>query len=465
MKAITHHEKSYIDGPAGIDDPAESSYHPLTPPNAGIWLPCHYFDYVGGSGTGRLHAIMLGRLRMDVHDSILASEAVRKEAYHRKQWLKRWSYFTSLQFCPRPNYNYDGLKVEQMIQKVLLDHALKIPGFPISSGFESDPDQCRTVVVAFRKQEPLGLPFLFRTYSNVHGIAQPSSRALRFDRNLGLRPYILIWELARAMTATPTFPQPININGDEYTGSCFGMNNACDEIYREVELMSDDRHDSIILSIGSGTNNILSRDRKTGFHQSLTRSKSESEQSHQRMTLRGQYYGLDVEEGLGQIKMDEWRARGGFRTSIGSLIGRHRLKYGGKLTSIELEPLRQEDQQLFSANRDHTVDSQTHTEIPANPNQRSAKQAAHQAQGSHNLKVAAKDSPSGPIAVDNKSNISRWFQPKDHTKESICRYTREYLDREDVQSKVNEIAKILVEHRRERVKSDLGRWQKFCLEH
>lgn len=27
-------------------------------------LPCHYFDLIGGSGTGGLIAIMLGRLRM-----------------------------------------------------------------------------------------------------------------------------------------------------------------------------------------------------------------------------------------------------------------------------------------------------------------------------------------------------------------------------------------------------------------
>ncbi|KAL9620248.1 MAG: hypothetical protein Q9160_005257, partial [Pyrenula sp. 1 TL-2023] len=34
------------------------------------YLPCHYFDYIGGSSTGALIAIMLGRLRMPVGDCL-----------------------------------------------------------------------------------------------------------------------------------------------------------------------------------------------------------------------------------------------------------------------------------------------------------------------------------------------------------------------------------------------------------
>ncbi|KAF8853923.1 FabD/lysophospholipase-like protein, partial [Acephala macrosclerotiorum] len=34
------------------------------------FLPCHYFDYIGGTSTGGLNAIMLGRLRMSVEECL-----------------------------------------------------------------------------------------------------------------------------------------------------------------------------------------------------------------------------------------------------------------------------------------------------------------------------------------------------------------------------------------------------------
>ena len=452
MEAIIYREKSHPDGPA------RSSYHPFEPPKAGIWLPCHYFDYVGGIGTGGLSAIMLGRLRMDIQDSILAFDAVFKEVFHRK----RWFHSRSPLFWPRAKF--DHLILEQMIQEVVRRHAPRIQGFPGSSCFASDESQCRTFVLAFQKQEHSEILYLFRTYKNIHGSAGagPPFRELISDRNLGLAHHIPIWQVARATTATPTFFQPVIIDGLEYTSTEFRINNACYGIYNEIKNMTGNRQDSIILSIGSGKNHIPSRDRRTGLFPDLaTYLQSESEQVHQSIKSTLRYYRLDVGEGLGQIKMDEWRARGRFRTIIGSLIGGHRLRYGGNVTRITPEPLRQ-DQQLFLANRTHTIDDQTHPEIPPKSNRKSSKQAGHQDPESQNVTVAPKDIPPDPIAVDKESNIPKWFQPKDHTKESIYMYTREYLDREDVQSKINEIAKILVNKRRNRVKSDLERWEKFC---
>ena len=81
METIIRHEKSYPDEPTESHGPAESSYHPLEPPEGDDWLPCHYFDYIGGTGSGGLVAIMLGRLRMNIRDSILAFEGVLKEVF------------------------------------------------------------------------------------------------------------------------------------------------------------------------------------------------------------------------------------------------------------------------------------------------------------------------------------------------------------------------------------------------
>lgn len=43
--------------------------------------PCDYFDLVGGSGTGGLIALMLGRLRMSVDDAITTFETFVKDVY------------------------------------------------------------------------------------------------------------------------------------------------------------------------------------------------------------------------------------------------------------------------------------------------------------------------------------------------------------------------------------------------
>lgn len=422
MKAIIHREELHIDGPAG------SSYHPFEPPKAGIWLPCHYFDYVGGIGTGGLNAIMLGRLRMDIQDSILAYDAVLKKVIRHE----RLFHSRSRLFWPRARFGH--LILEQMIADVVRHHAPKVHGFPGSSCFVSDEHQCRTVVVAFQKQEQLSIPYLFRTYKNIHGSADPSSRELRPDKNLGLAHHIPIWQVARATTAAPTYFQPVIIDGVEYTGAGFGMNNAPAEaeIYNEVINMNGNTSDSIILSVGSGTKNILfPRNRNIGFHKysSLRRAGSKQRDRGAVITaLTTKYYRLEVEEGLVTIQMNALRR----------------------------------DRELFSPNRDHTIWDQIHSGITQKMDRKRAKKAVHQDRASQNSTVAPKDSSPGPTAVDNKSKISLWSQPKDLTKASIYRCTRMYLDREDVRSKVIELAHILVNKRRERVKSDPERWERFC---
>ena len=40
--------------------------------------PCEYFDLIGGTGTGGLIAIMLGRLRMVYQESFALISAVRR---------------------------------------------------------------------------------------------------------------------------------------------------------------------------------------------------------------------------------------------------------------------------------------------------------------------------------------------------------------------------------------------------
>jgi len=44
-------------------------------------LPCHYFDFMIGTSTGGLIAIMLGRLRMSVEEALSAYEDITKHGF------------------------------------------------------------------------------------------------------------------------------------------------------------------------------------------------------------------------------------------------------------------------------------------------------------------------------------------------------------------------------------------------
>ena len=225
------------------------------------------------------------------------------------------------------------------------------------------------------------------------------------DQIFGLGHHVPIWQVARATSAFPTFFKPIIIDGLAFIDGTIGMSNPCVEIYEEVKRMNDNKASSITLSLGSGKSslpwNLESRYSKLSSHINLARNwGSQSDRTHEEMLSKPGYFRLNVEEGLGQIKLDEWRTAG--------------YKYG-----LVDRPFRGKPTEGRS---------------------------------------------SFPTIAKNKSKIRTGFQQKDLTKESIRRHTREYLEREDVQSMVNELARILVEQRRNRVRSDPHRWEEFCFE-
>ena len=62
--------------------------------------PCDYFDLIGGTSTGGLIAIMLGRLKMDIEDCITAYLQISEEVFQPRR--------RSLNFLGKAN---DALKV------------------------------------------------------------------------------------------------------------------------------------------------------------------------------------------------------------------------------------------------------------------------------------------------------------------------------------------------------------------
>ena len=65
-------------------------------------------------------------------------------------------------------------------------------------------------------------------------------------------PNCMIWEAARATSATPTFFERIVINEEQFIDGGMGGNNPIHQVLQEAELMFPDRHIACIVSIGTG---------------------------------------------------------------------------------------------------------------------------------------------------------------------------------------------------------------------
>ena len=81
-------------------DPVLDDLPPRPPP----FQPCDYFDYVFGTSTGGLIAIMLGRLRMSVDEALEAYRTLAGKVFAKPRWF---SFFGVV----RDMYDHHQLKL------------------------------------------------------------------------------------------------------------------------------------------------------------------------------------------------------------------------------------------------------------------------------------------------------------------------------------------------------------------
>jgi patatin-like phospholipase/acyl hydrolase len=78
--------------------------------------PCEYFDMIGGTSTGGLIAIMLGRLRMTVDDCIDAYTSLSDKVFEKKS--HRVTFRGKLQG------RFDTTELERAVKQILVDRGL-----------------------------------------------------------------------------------------------------------------------------------------------------------------------------------------------------------------------------------------------------------------------------------------------------------------------------------------------------
>ncbi|OTA38340.1 hypothetical protein BTJ68_01747 [Hortaea werneckii EXF-2000] len=305
-------------------------------------LPCHYFDFMIGTSTGGLIALMLGRLRMSVAAAKNAYESLSNDVFGIRRPLKY--------------YQFNHRKLEEVIKRVVRENRLASDepsdGMTLMTDPARDVDRkrpyCRSAVVSLQRRPGSGDQIhLFRSY--IHLASPRDSRSLSDSariRNPNDRERVFIWEAARATSAAPHYFKEITIQGLQYMDGGLVENNPSYEAWREAKAMhrnryspqgrfatehgnvDEERHQhcsapeiesgiSHFVSIGTGKGAPRSVFSNKNFVHKVVKlikrslkSMTDPEPNHEKMVdlarhAQVYYARLNVPEGLENMKMDE----------------------------------------------------------------------------------------------------------------------------------------------------------------
>ena len=214
------------------------------------------------------------------------------------------------------------------------------------------------IVIAWHKLNVTGtrMPHLFRSYHHPRSI--PSDI---LERNPGNPDNHHIWQVGRATSAAPTYFSAVKLEEDdeksEYIDGMFcrnyplfmtciymftvlvavktlahrflggfGANNPTEEVYRSVKQLSNNNPRTVqtLVSIGTGKNLEADPNPSAGFalyrayFNAAAKLATQSEATHHTIldATRGlvPYFRLNVEHGIGKMKLDAWKGKKGGKT-------------------------------------------------------------------------------------------------------------------------------------------------------
>ncbi|KAH0396665.1 phospholipase, patatin family protein, partial [Aureobasidium melanogenum] len=193
--------------------------------------PCDYFDIIGGTSTGGLIAIMLGRLEMSVDECIKTYTELSKDVFHKTRRIP-------IGIKGDLKERYDSEALAQAVKNVLKDRG-------VDEDILLKNPQGTKVFVCCTSGET-SQTALLRTWYTTRG-------------DPDLYKTVRIWEAARATSAASTFFDSITIGdpGQRFLDGGTGANNPIRHLWGEaVDLLS--RQESLpnnlgcLISIGTG---------------------------------------------------------------------------------------------------------------------------------------------------------------------------------------------------------------------
>jgi len=330
--------------------------HGVAPKPHEVPKPCDHFDLIGGTGTGGLIAIMLGRLRMDLETCKTVYVRVTRHVFETDKTFAGIPYTSTL---------YKASKLEEAIKQCVRDHTVsgnegndsyrntstlapdhagqdlpqrsvnnasrasgtntgagrETTGYARSFGssdaefYDMRENRTKTVVTTVYKGTPLsGSSVLLRSYDS--------------RREAAAETQCTIWQAGRATCATQLAFKPIQIGQSVFVDEGAGKYNPAPQILDEAVINEWPGRDlGVFVSIGSGkrpggTNNMQHEWWEDfmvgGFAEARKRLIAKIEDCedihqfmlHQYLNRRGinpeNYFRLNVEVGVGEFGMNEW---------------------------------------------------------------------------------------------------------------------------------------------------------------
>ncbi|ERT02856.1 hypothetical protein HMPREF1624_01159 [Sporothrix schenckii ATCC 58251] len=190
-----------------ILDGLMATVDPESPPK-----PSEYFDMIGGTSTGGLIAVMLGRLRMTVHECIEAYTSLSDKVFEKKSHR--------VKINGKLQGRFDAAKLEDTIKEILRARDLNEDVL-----LKDVAASCKVFVCATSKQ----------TSDTVCLASYGSPRS----KNLQLLNSATIWQACRATSAATGFFDPIAIGpfDEEFVDGALGANNPIymDTVFKQMQ--------------------------------------------------------------------------------------------------------------------------------------------------------------------------------------------------------------------------------------
>lgn len=348
MEAIANYEQ-------GADPPATSSADsPLLEPQRvqeeirrlspaleedSNFLPCHYFDYIAGTSTGGLIAILLGRLRMSVSSAVQEYLNLSSRVFAERE-RKHLPQVRSL-------FHRRNKKEDILVDRIVnLGSSMTDGEVELKEGerkapekiFKSDATRCRTIVCSLRRNTKGGsmAPFLFRSYDRAVAVDDrlypPTVKASNLP----------ISEVVRATVRAQDPSKSVHLGDGNYLDAGMGLNNPSIQVYQEVVSLQQQTQGlatfdpiNLFLSVGCGFSrsegpnhssdskdrdslgNLISKEQRALY--AISESVHHSMEDLHRSSKPFSYYRFDVPDMLNSIALDKW-SNGSSSTSTFSRI-------------------------------------------------------------------------------------------------------------------------------------------------